>query len=425
MKNLSRFLALSTILTSIAGATIPTPIESDRDEAMRAGKHYSSSKSGQDKSLQTQWWNEFENSKTTIVQYVHEISVTKPEAAIWFLLTGGKNGFSSRTATDEEVKTMKESMHKIASFMQNKQTTDKDWKASISKYDEDHQHVKVLYFMVNELNEKVKNLETDLILMKKDLLNVNKELSDLKLSTATMRMDLLSANEDLRQQTQQLFSMIKADQERRDVTALEVARIAAEERRVFADEMKILREQNSGLLKMMNDLRSESAEKVETLFQQSIAREQQDRLASEARFIQLSNQMEQARLASEADSRRRDDESRKQIQELMALLAAKNGGGNSRISSLSGFPGGFANYDINSEVSSLASTGTSVGGIPGASFLNIGEMLANGSSHNVSVASSSGSFIERDLRFSLGIPPRDASLPMSGSVSDADDFVVV
>jgi hypothetical protein len=109
----------------------------------------------------------------------------------------------------------------------------------------------------------------------------------------------------------------------------------------------------------------------------------------------------------------------------MALLAAKNGGGNSRISSLSGFPGGFANYDINSEVSSLASTGTSVGGIPGASFLNIGEMLANGSSHNVSVASSSGSFIERDLRFSLGIPPRDASLPMSGSVSDADDFVVV
>ena len=436
MKNLSRFLALSTILTSIAGATVPSPIE--REQAMNAGMRYMSS--DQDKSTQAQWWSEYQSSNKPIVQYVADISAEKPEAALWFLLTGGKNGFSTKTASPEEQNTLISSMMKIASYVRDKQTTDEGWQVSIQKYDQDQQNVKVLSFMVNELNEKVRKLETASLLMSKDLLNVNKELSDLKLSsdlkrsdlksyTATMRRDLTGSIEILnatvatlrqdldesKQYAKQLFSMMRADQETRDASEASRLTAAAEERRIFADEIKKVREenakQNEDLLKRMTDVRSESAE----VFQQMIAQEKQARLDSEARFLQLSTQMEQARLASEADSKRREEESRKQIQELMTLLAAKNGGGNSPISSLSGFPGGFANYDINSDVSSLASTGTSVGGIPRASFLRVGETLVNGNSADVSVASS-GAFINRDLT-------RTAPLSASGSSVSDDGFV--
>ena len=140
MKNLSRFLALSTILTSIAGATVPSPIE--REQAMNAGMRYMSS--DQDKSTQAQWWSEYQSSNKPIVQYVADISAEKPEAALWFLLTGGKNGFSTKTASPEEQNTLISSMMKIASYVRDKQTTDEGWQVSIQKYDQDQQNVKEL-----------------------------------------------------------------------------------------------------------------------------------------------------------------------------------------------------------------------------------------------------------------------------------------
>lgn len=436
MKNLSRFLALSTILTSIAGATVPSPIE--REQAMNAGMRYMSS--DQDKSTQAQWWSEYQSSNKPIVQYVADISAEKPEAALWFLLTGGKNGFSTKTASPEEQNTLISSMMKIASYVRDKQTTDEGWQVSIQKYDQDQQNVKVFYSMVIDLNKKVETLETDSRLMKqeilflnKDLSRVNTELENLKINHAILNRrfdDQTRSFEEHRQESKQhikqLFSMLEANEAKREASLLKTA----EKEMYLLEELSSVK---SFVFKMMNDFRSDSAEKVDKIFsQQSITREQQARLDSETKFLQLLAQEKQARLDSEAafqrreeESKRRDDESRKQIQELMTLLAAKNGGGNSPISSLSGFPGGFANYDINSEVSSLASTGTSVGGIQRTVFCDIGQAMMNGiPSPDVSVASS-GAFISRDVRFNYGIPPRSTSLPMSGdSVSD-DGFVTV
>ena len=61
------------------------------------------------------WWNDFETSgQKDMVKYVHNLSSSNPEAASWFLLTGGKNGFSSRKASGEEEKMLLAAMSKIA-----------------------------------------------------------------------------------------------------------------------------------------------------------------------------------------------------------------------------------------------------------------------------------------------------------------------
>lgn len=61
-----------------------------------------------------QWWSDYQSSKNNIVKYVHDISKSNPEAAAWFLLTGGKNGFANRQATSEEEKLLMVAVNNIA-----------------------------------------------------------------------------------------------------------------------------------------------------------------------------------------------------------------------------------------------------------------------------------------------------------------------
>ncbi len=74
------------------------------------------------------YWENWLDAKTKqqelkMVSYVHSISETDPEAAMWFLLTGGKYGFENRMATDTEALLMRESFDHVAKGL-SQQTRD-------------------------------------------------------------------------------------------------------------------------------------------------------------------------------------------------------------------------------------------------------------------------------------------------------------
>jgi len=98
MKKFSIALALSCALASTTGA-IP---ESDT----------------------AQWWGGWKkahraSATLNICQYVQDISGGNPQAALWFLSTGGKYGFSKRMANPEEVQNLTAAIRNVAQAIED------------------------------------------------------------------------------------------------------------------------------------------------------------------------------------------------------------------------------------------------------------------------------------------------------------------
>lgn len=114
LRQLKRFLfgyciALA-LLTSLAASWMPDTYNGEFWDVKKT------------QTLTDRYWSDFTASKLPIVKYIKKVSKTEPQAALWFLTTGGKNGFASRAATPEEKKDLLATIDVLGEFCADKQT---------------------------------------------------------------------------------------------------------------------------------------------------------------------------------------------------------------------------------------------------------------------------------------------------------------
>jgi outer membrane murein-binding lipoprotein Lpp len=161
IKTFASVLALSSFLASgnISWATDAYDYHHPDNKA--AAFKIASSKA---QSQQAQWWDEFLKSKQEIHKYVDNIASLNPEAAMWFLFTGGKNGFSHKGATDEQKESICSTIKKVAESFYNRKDTLKGLDTLTefsSHYDAGHIHVKMLFDKIQKLTKEVDIFKND------------------------------------------------------------------------------------------------------------------------------------------------------------------------------------------------------------------------------------------------------------------------
>jgi hypothetical protein len=107
------------------------------------------------------WWTDYLNSKTPITNYIQTISHTKPEAALWFLTSGGKNGFRETPATSDEATKMFDALKNIAFHFckpENQEKAKKAW-SNLDLTKAGQYHLDLIYDEMDALIAKVETLE--------------------------------------------------------------------------------------------------------------------------------------------------------------------------------------------------------------------------------------------------------------------------
>lgn len=113
---------------------------------------------------QNTWWDDFTRSGKKIVDHIEDVSKSNPQAAMWFLLTGGKMGFASRQATDEEATKMFSAMRNIATHFgnaANKAQGLEAWK-DVAQNRAGQVHLDMIYQKIDDLEKQVSDLKADL-----------------------------------------------------------------------------------------------------------------------------------------------------------------------------------------------------------------------------------------------------------------------
>jgi len=158
MRKLHLVLLGSLVLASHLSAKYGDQFEQGTQSS--AAFHYQVQQSS---SLQNKWWGDYCASGKPIHLYVDELASKDSEAALWFLTTGGKNGFSSKQATLDEEKSLYSAMSKVAkqysSSPNNKQGLEA-WKNSTNSAG--HIHLQMIYSKIDELEVHNKKLEKEL-----------------------------------------------------------------------------------------------------------------------------------------------------------------------------------------------------------------------------------------------------------------------
>lgn len=172
IKKLLKTLSLGALLTS-GGMASECKECHDPLKIQAAATHYTMSKRG---SLENQWWDAYlKSSEKRIVYYVESISSSNREAALWFLLTGGKYGFANRKATPEEQSSMVTSMKNVAAGFYGKGTQGVEaWKTLTQKENEGHLHVQMLYKTIESAGKEKDLLTSHLASLQTKFNDLNK-----------------------------------------------------------------------------------------------------------------------------------------------------------------------------------------------------------------------------------------------------------
>lgn len=150
-------LTIASVQSVLAGPGWVTQQNDDRVEEQYSARSLTLNKKPII-SKEDQWWMEYQSSKNNIVQYVHDLSKSNPEAAAWFLLTGGKYGFSNRQATAEEEKVLLGVMKTISSSLDKSQKLIEYCVSEIGKF-----HLDLMYKQFDQIASIVQNFNLQTI----------------------------------------------------------------------------------------------------------------------------------------------------------------------------------------------------------------------------------------------------------------------
>lgn len=192
---------------------------------------------------QNTWWKEYVESGKKAAQYIQDISSEKPQAAMWFLLTGGKYGFANRQATAEEAGQMFKAMHNIAKHFgnaANKGQGIEAWK-DVAQHRAGQAHLDMIYKKIDELEETNKLLNARLASVEEKLAT---EKAERERELATERRDREREVGGLRGQIGTLNERIEDLQQRLDQQ--EEARLTAQQ--AIQDKLQAHADQMAALL---------------------------------------------------------------------------------------------------------------------------------------------------------------------------------
>ena len=320
-------MAMAALLsTASIHAHYPTESLYDRGTQLGAAFHRTVSNPI---SQESKWWSDFENSKENILIYVEKLASKDSEAAMWFLVTGGKHGFSARQATQEEEKLILSAMQKVAkSFAssENKKEAYEKWVGMEKAHQAGHIHLKMIYQQIDELkraNEslslRVGALETKNVVLenalqsereerRKDVKNLNDQLSK---TEEKLKEERLERIKDIKALHDQRIQDAKDHQE-----AIDRAVAAAEEKSAkqfrdwfveFKQQAEDSRKEQSEMIKSLREERKESTDK----FLQVISRIESNAKEREDNFL----------LMIEKNKQEAREEAKKREEELLARIA--------------------------------------------------------------------------------------------------------
>jgi len=212
LKHFSTALAVSTALTT--GVKAATVHDFSMTEANRqAAASYAAQANSRTNSEQNRWWYDFTTSGKNIVDHVADISVSNPKAAMWFLLTGGRDGFSDREATPEERSKLELAMKNVAIevYKSSRTAGAEMWKDLTEKYNQGHAHVQMLYKEVADLRELVRTQGLDITRLNGVVANQSARIGALETEVASLRRE----NGELRGRIQTLEERLAAAEVKR------------------------------------------------------------------------------------------------------------------------------------------------------------------------------------------------------------------
>ena len=179
----------SLLLTAPSYARYPTESDKlyDKGTQLAAALTRTVDKPG---SSENKWWADFEKSGEVIAVYINELASKDSEAAMWFLVTGGKFGFSSRQATPQEEQLLLSAMQKVAkSFASSNNPKEgyEKWIGMEAARQAGHHHLAMIYQQIDDLKKaneslslRVSSLEVKNSVLEERILGVQNKNVDLE-----------------------------------------------------------------------------------------------------------------------------------------------------------------------------------------------------------------------------------------------------
>ena len=191
--------------------------------------------------IEEKHWDDFLKSNKNIVQYVHDLSFVDQKAAAWFLLTGGKHGFSSKQATDEEAASLISAMKKVAIAFGN--ATDKtqgiqEWAKVKSSVEASHVHLNIIYKEIDYLKKLTDKKNTEIIGLKSEVNNLTSQVSFLNTAKAEAEKEAKEKAKQLKKEKAVTEYLEKQAKDEAEIKALEILSADVKKSRDESQERK-------------------------------------------------------------------------------------------------------------------------------------------------------------------------------------------
>jgi peptidoglycan hydrolase CwlO-like protein len=129
------------------------------------------------------WWDDYVNSgERNIAKYIDQLAERDHKAATWFLLTGGKYGFSKRKITPDEEVSIRSAMEKVAKGYSKSSASQEggleEWSVITEKNHPGHLHLEMIYKEIKDLKKTNSDLKVQLGDLKSELKNTKGRLDE-------------------------------------------------------------------------------------------------------------------------------------------------------------------------------------------------------------------------------------------------------
>ena len=202
-RNLTSILALTTALGASSFVQAAADMEYSRESnRIRSQKELPNT-------LEETRWNAFQKSGKPIVEYVASISESDPEAAGWFLVSGGKSGFRSTPATAEERQSLMTALRNVAKALKRFHTKSEEILTQYAQFGAQNETSNLHLAM---LCRTLEDLQSDTRIL-------HENVQELKDQLASERKDRVRAIETLKKEKDKEIAALRQEKDK-EIAAL-------------------------------------------------------------------------------------------------------------------------------------------------------------------------------------------------------------
>jgi cell division protein FtsB len=211
LKKFGSLLTLSSLLlTTTAFAKNPDLREDSVSRA--AAFHHTVSNP---RSEESRWWSDYVRSGDEITAHVEHLASTNPQAAMWFLLTGGANGFSKEQATSEQATRLVSAMKRVASSFLSSRSAEglETWAHVKASLQAGHVHLQMLNRQIEELKKENGELRVEVAGLKAEVKSLKGEVKSLSERLEQEQKERRADSARLEKEQKERLADVKASKE--------------------------------------------------------------------------------------------------------------------------------------------------------------------------------------------------------------------